>query len=62
MKALTVQPAVLQPGDHVVADNKDLTIKFIDGPDKCGAYDIYGVDQTGRDQIVIVQDLVTLYL
>lgn len=62
MKLHTVEPGVLQPGDHVLAANKDLTIKFIDGPDHCGAYDIYGIDQTGKDQIVIVTDLVKLYM
>jgi hypothetical protein len=62
MKAHTVEPKILQPGDHVVAYNKDLTIKYIDGPDQHGAYDIHGVDQTGQDQIVIVTDLVTLYM
>lgn len=62
MKAHTVEPGVLQPGDHVFAKNKDLTVKFIEGPDNCGAYDIYGIDQTGQDQIVIVTDLVTLYM
>jgi hypothetical protein len=62
MKVHTVPASVLQPGDHVVARNKDLTVKFVDGPDHCGAYDIYGFDQTGKDQIVIVTDLVTLYM
>lgn len=62
MKTLLVQPKALQPGDHVFASNKDLLIKYIDGPDKIGAYDVHGVDQTGKDQIVIVTDLVTLYM
>ena len=61
-KAHVVAPSLIQAGDHVVASNKDLMVKYIEGPDKCGAYDLHGVDQSGHDQIVIVTDVVTLYL
>ncbi len=63
MKAVPCVPNLLQPGDHVVTPSKvDMTLKYIDGPDRIGAYDLHGVDANGKDQIVIVSDLVTLIM
>ena len=61
MKTIEVTPSWIQPGDHIITPtNIDMTVKYIDGPDKIGAYDIHGVDQKGTDQIVIVSDAVKL--
>jgi hypothetical protein len=50
----------LQMGDHVVINNQELTVKFVDAPDRLGTCDLYGVDQQGRDQHAIVTGLVTI--
>jgi hypothetical protein len=55
-----VNPAVVQPGDHVLVNNHDLMVKYIQGPDHVGIYDFHGVNETGADQIASAQDLITL--
>jgi signal peptidase I len=55
-----VDPAVVQPGDHVLVNNHDLMVKYIQGPDHVGVYDFHGVNETGADQIATAQDLITL--
>jgi hypothetical protein len=55
-----VNPAVVQPGDHVLAKGHDLMVKYIQGPDHSGVYDFHGVNETGADQIASAQDLITL--
>jgi hypothetical protein len=55
-----VNPAVVQPGDHVLAKGHDLMVKYIQGPDHSGIYDFHGVNETGADQIASAQDLITL--
>jgi hypothetical protein len=55
-----VDPAIVQPGDHVLVNNHDLMVKYIQGPDHSGTYDFHGVNELGKDQIAIAQDLITL--
>ena len=55
-----VNPAVVQPGDHVFDKGHDLMVKYIQGPDHAGIYDFHGVNETGADQIASAQDLITL--
>jgi hypothetical protein len=55
-----VDPAVVQPGDHVLANNHDLMVKYIQGPDSLGVYDFHGVNELGADQIAIAQEFITL--
>jgi hypothetical protein len=55
-----VDPAVVQPGDHVLAKGHDLMVKYIQGPDHFGVYDFHGVNELGVDQIAIAQDFITL--
>lgn len=55
-----VDPALVQPGDHVLVNNHDLMVKYIQGPDHFGVYDFHGVNELGNDQIAIAQDLITL--
>ena len=59
-KTTVIQPKHLQMGDHVVINNQELTVKFVDAPDRLGTCDLYGVDQQGRDQHAIVTGLVTI--
>ena len=55
-----VDPAVVQPGDHLLVNNHDLMVKYIQGPDHSGTYDFHGVNELGKDQIAIAQDFITL--
>jgi carbohydrate-binding DOMON domain-containing protein len=55
-----VNPAVVQPGDHVLDKGHDLMVKYIQGPDYFGVYDFHGVNETGAEQIATAQDLITL--
>jgi hypothetical protein len=55
-----VDPALVQPGDHVLVNNHDLMVKYIQGPDHFGVYDFHGVNELGKDQIAIAQDFITL--
>ena len=55
-----VNPAIVQPGDHLLVNNHDLMVKYIQGPDHSGVYDFHGVNETGADQIASAQDLITL--
>jgi hypothetical protein len=50
----------LQPGDALIINNEPLTIKYIDGPDKIGTYDISVIDKYGNPHIEIVSGLVTI--
>jgi hypothetical protein len=52
----------LQPGDLLVINNEPMTVKYIDGPDKIGTYDINVIDQYGNSHIEIVTGLVTISL
>ena len=40
-----VSPAIVQAGDHVLANNHDLMVKYIQGPDHIGVYDFHGVNE-----------------
>jgi hypothetical protein len=55
-----IDPAFVQPGDHVLSKGHDLMVKYIQGPDHLGVYDFHGVNELGKDQIAIAQDLITL--
>jgi signal peptidase I len=55
-----IDPAKVQPGDHVLVNNHDLMVKYIQGPDHIGVYDFHGVNELGKDQIATAQDLITL--
>jgi len=55
-----VDPAIVQPGDHVLDKGHDLMVKYIQGPDHFGVYDFHGVNEIGADQIATAQDLITL--
>ena len=49
-------------GDNVVINNNTYTVKYIDGPDKIGFYDLNVIDQFGNPHIEIVTGLVTISL
>lgn len=49
-------------GDNVVINNNTYIVKYIDGPDKIGTYDLNVIDQFGIPHIEIVTGLVTISL
>ena len=59
-KTTVVSPTHLNMGDHIVINNQELTVKYVDAPDRIGTCDLYVIDQQGRDQHAIVTGLVTL--
>lgn len=60
IRTTVVQPMHLNMGDHVVINNQELTVKYVDAPDRIGTVDLYGTDLQGRDQHAIVTGLVTI--
>jgi hypothetical protein len=57
-----VQPMHLNCGDQIVLHNNVHTVKYIDGPDRIGTYDVNVIDQTGNSHIELVTDLVTIIM
>ena len=59
----SVPPSAVTFGDQVVINKHVCTVKFIDGPDNAGAYDLYAHDEaTGQDVRAIVTESITLAL
>lgn len=58
-----IPPSAVEFGDQVVINKHLCTVKFIDGPDTAGAYDLYAKDMTtGQDVRAIVTEAVTIAL
>ena len=58
-----VPPSAVNFGDQVVINKHLCTVKFIDGPDASGAYDLYVHDNaTGQDRQEVVTEAITLAL
>ena len=55
-----VQPMHLNCGDQIVIQNNVHTVKYIDGPDRIGTYDVNVIDENGNSHIELVTDLVTI--
>jgi hypothetical protein len=57
-----VQPKHLNCGDQIVLQNNVHTVKYIDGPDRIGTYDVSVLDEYGNSHIELVTDLVTIIM
>ena len=55
-----VTPEQLMCGDEIIVNNHAGKVKYIDGPDSIGTYDIHLVDKSGKEHIEIVAEVVTL--
>jgi hypothetical protein len=55
-----VPPTEINCGDGIVFNNNVYTVKYIDGPDRIGTYDVNVIDQQGNSHIELVTDLVTI--
>lgn len=60
MKTITIDPANLQFGDHVIINKHEYAVRFVSGPDRIGTYDVGIQDPTGEQKIVIVTEPVTI--
>jgi hypothetical protein len=59
---IKVQPMHLNCGDQIVIQNNVHTVKYIDGPDRIGTYDVNVIDENGLSHIELVTDLVTIIM
>jgi hypothetical protein len=59
---IKVQPMHLNCGDQIVIQNNVHTVKYIDGPDRIGTYDLNVIDENGLSHIELVTDLVTIIM
>lgn len=57
-----VQPKHLNCGDQIVFNNNVHTVKYIDGPDRIGTYDVCVLDDNNNSHIELVTDLVTIIM
>lgn len=58
-----VPASALQNGDTIITpDNHQWSIKYIDGPDKCGCVDAGLVDDQGNQKLEILSDPVKLVM
>ena len=57
-----VPPMHLYCGDQIVLQNNVHTVKYIDGPDRIGTYDVNVIDENGNSHIELVTDLVTIIM
>jgi hypothetical protein len=55
-----VQPMHLNCGDQIVIQNNVHTVKYIDGPDRIGTYDVSVLDENGNSHIELVTEMVTI--
>lgn len=59
---IKVEPKHLNCGDQIVLQNNVHTVKYIDGPDRIGTYDVNVIDEFGNSHIELVTDLVTIIM
>ena len=49
-------------GDEIIVNNHTGKVKYIDGPDNHGTYDVHMIDKSGKEHIEIVTGVVTISL
>lgn len=57
-----VAPDQVMCGDEIIINNHAGRVKYIDGPDAIGTYDMHIVDKSGKEHIEIVTGVVTISL
>lgn len=62
MTLMKVRPDKLVPGDDVIINAQSGMVKYIDGPDHHGTYDVHLIGKDGKEHIEIVTDTVTISL
>lgn len=62
MTLMQVTPNKVMCGDDIIVNNHVGKVKYIDGPDTHGTYDIHIVEKSGKEHIEIVTGVVTISL
>ena len=63
MSIHTIPVVQIQPGDTIITpDNHQWSVKYIDGPDKCGSMDVALVDELGNQKMDIIADSVKIVM
>jgi hypothetical protein len=58
-----IAPQALQPGDQLVTpDNHVWNVKFVDGPDRIGTFDIGLIDDQGNAKFEFVSNPVRIIM
>jgi hypothetical protein len=58
-----ISPEALQPGDQLVTpDNHVWNVKFVDGPDRIGTFDVSLIDDQGNSKFEIVNNPVRIIM
>jgi hypothetical protein len=58
-----ISPQALQPGDQLVTpDNHVWNVKFVDGPDRIGTFDVGLIDAQGNSKFEIVNNPVRIIM
>jgi hypothetical protein len=59
----TFAPQALQPGDQLVTpDNHIWNVKFVDGPDRIGTFDVGLIDDQGNSKFEILNNPVRIIM
>ena len=58
-----IPPQALQPGDQLVTpDNHVWNVKFVDGPDRIGTFDVGLIDDQGNSKFEFVNNPVRIIM
>jgi hypothetical protein len=58
-----IAPSAIQPGDLIrTADNNVCLVKFVEGPDRIGTYEVGMVDNSGAGKFEIINTPVTIIM
>lgn len=58
-----IAPSAIQPGDMIrTADNNVGLVKFVDGPDRVGTYEVGLLDNFGAGKFEIINTPVTIIM
>lgn len=58
-----IPPNAIQPGDLIkTADNNVCLVRFVEGPDRIGTYEVGMVDNSGAGKFEIINTPVTIIM
>jgi len=60
LNLVPIEASNLLFGDRVVIDGKLWTVKYIDGPDAIGTYNVYLLNDLAEANAIVVNGLITI--
>ena len=60
LNLVPIEASNLLFGDRVVIDGKLWTVKYIDGPDSIGTYNVYLLNDLAEANAIVVNGLITI--